>query len=125
MELFEVASRKKYRFPFRGMISVEDLWDLNMTQLDSIYKVLSKSVKTEKEEESLLTAKKCDEDLENMVEIVKRVFKVKKDEAEAAKNAREKAQKKERLLEILAKKQDESLNAKSEEELLKMIDELE
>ena len=125
MELFEVASRKKYRFPFRGMISVEDLWDLNMTQLDSVYKVLSKSVKTEKEEESLLTAKKGDEDLENMVEIVKRVFNVKKDEAEAAKNAHEKAKKKERLLEILAKKQDESLNAKSEEELLKMIDELE
>ena len=125
MELFEVASRKKYRFPFRGMISVEDLWDLNMTQLDSVYKVLSKSVKTEKEEESLLTVKEGNEDLENMVEIVKRVFKVKKDEAEAAKNAQEKAKKKERLLEILAKKQDESLNAKSEEELLKMLDELE
>ena len=36
MELFEIATRKKYRFPYKGLISVEDLWDLSMRELVAI-----------------------------------------------------------------------------------------
>ena len=32
--IFEYAVRNKVRFPFKGMISVEDLWDLSLTNLD-------------------------------------------------------------------------------------------
>lgn len=125
MNIFEIATRKKYRYPFRGSISTEDLWDLNMSQLDSVYKTLAKANKTEQEEESLLAEKKADEDLTNMIEIVKHIFNAKKEAQELAKSSAQKAKQKERLLEILAKKQDDSLNAKSEEEILKMIAELE
>ena len=124
MELFEIASKNKYRYPFRGMITTEDLWDLSMSQLDTIYKDLSKRRKTEQEEESLMTDKEVNSDLVNMIEIVKYVFSVKKDEVEREKNAAEKKRKKEKLLEILARKQDESLEEKSEEEILKMISDL-
>lgn len=34
--IFEAATRYKYRFPFKGMISVEDLWDLKLQDLDSV-----------------------------------------------------------------------------------------
>ena len=54
--LFELAVRKKYRFPFRGQISVEDLWDLSITNLDSVFKTLNKE-KKQSEEESLLSVK--------------------------------------------------------------------
>lgn len=124
MELFEIASKKKYRYAFRGTITTEDLWDLSMSQLDTIYKDLSKRRKTEQEEESLMTDKEVNSDLINMIEIVKHVFSVKKDEVEREKNAAEKKRKKEKLLEILARKQDESLEEKSEEEILKMISDL-
>ena len=36
--LFVMATRGKYRFPFKGQISVEDLWDLSVKNLDSIFK---------------------------------------------------------------------------------------
>ena len=124
MELFEISSKNKYRYAFRGMITTEDLWDLSMSQLDTIYKDLSKRRKTEQEEESLMTDKEVNSDLVNMIEIVKHVFSVKKDEVEREKNAAEKKKKKEKLLEILARKQDESLEEKSEEEILKMISDL-
>ena len=26
--LFEIATRKEYRFPYKGIINIEDVWDL-------------------------------------------------------------------------------------------------
>jgi len=45
MNLFEVATRANYQFPFRGMINVIDLWDLSLTNLDSVFKTLNAEVK--------------------------------------------------------------------------------
>ena len=50
VNIFEVATRSKMRFPFRGNISVEDLWDLSVNDLDSIFKTLNARVKQTKEE---------------------------------------------------------------------------
>ena len=124
MSMFEIATRKKYRFPFRGSITSEDLWDLSLTQLDTVYKTLSKEAKTEKEEESLMDGKKEDQDLLNKLDIVKHVFNVKKTEAEAEANAIEKKRQKERLLELIAQKQDAALADKSIEELTAMVENL-
>ena len=44
MELFKLAAKEKYRFPFRGNISVEDLFDLTTSQLDVVYKELKSQV---------------------------------------------------------------------------------
>ena len=51
--IFELASNMKFRFPYKGIISTEDLWDLNLDQLDAVYKILNKDVK-KSQEESLL-----------------------------------------------------------------------
>ena len=71
-----------------------------------------------------MDGKKEDQDLLNKLDIVKHVFNVKKTEAEAEANAIEKKRQKERLLELIAKKQDAALADKSVEELTAMVENL-
>lgn len=122
--LFETATREKYRFPYKGMISTEDLWDLSPTALDSIYKALNKTAK-DQGEESLMAENKPDATLSNMVEIVKHVFTVKQDEAKARRAEKENAEKRKRILEIIARKDDEAMMNMSTEDLKKMLDGME
>lgn len=124
--IFEFATRNKLRFPYKGSISVEDLWDLSQKQLNDVYKILKKELKLVSEEESLMSLGEEDPyiELNIKVEIVKHIFNVKKVEAQQREDAVIKAEKKQRILDILAKKQDDSLNNMSEEELIKMLGEL-
>lgn len=119
--IFEIATRKKYRFPYKGQITVEDLWDLSVEELDSIFKTLNAKNKVQKEESLLDSAEKKDITLETQIEIIKHIVSVKLGEAEAAKNRAAKKAEKEKLLAILANKQEEDLRGKSVEELQAMI----
>ena len=76
-KLFETATRNKMRFPFRGMISVEDLWDLSLTNLDSVFKTLNAEAKKSEEESLLETKSKENEELSNKIEIVKYIVNTK------------------------------------------------
>ena len=65
--IFEVATRRKYRFPYKGNISVEDIWDLPVTALDSIFKALNVKAKQAQEESLLKSKTKEDEDRKSVV----------------------------------------------------------
>lgn len=123
-KLFETATRNKMRFPFRGMISVEDLWDLSLTNLDSVFKTLNAEAKKSEEESLLETKSKENEELSNKIEIVKYIVNIKLEEKKARENARKSAEMKQRLLEIKAKRQDAALENMSDEDLDKMLSEL-
>lgn len=84
--LFESATRSKMRFPFKGMISVEDLWDLSLTNLDSVFKSLNAEVKKFEEESLLHTKSKEDEEISNKIEIVKYIVNVKLNEKKKREN---------------------------------------
>lgn len=122
--MFEFATRNKMRFPFKGMISVEDLWDLSVKELDSIFKTLNAQVKKSQEESLLTTKTKEDETLDTQIKIVKHIVEVKLAEADAAKQSKELKEKKQKIMEIIAAKQDESLHNMSVEDLQKMLDNL-
>jgi hypothetical protein len=116
-KMFELASRSKLRFSYRGLISTEDLWDLKPEALDEIYRATNAELK-EMSEDSLLEKRRTGtEVLELQVAIVRHVFEVKAAEVEARNDARERKAKKERILEIIAKKQDADLENKSLDEL--------
>lgn len=123
--MFEVATRTKMRFPFKGMISVEDLWDLSVQNLDKVFKALN-SQRKEAQEESLLNVKSSeDEVLDTQIAIVKYIFDVKLDEQVARVKAAENKEKKQKIMTLMAKKDDEAMENMSKEELQKLLDELE
>lgn len=123
-ELFINATRNNYQFPFRGMINVIDLWDLSLTNLDSVFKTLNAEAKKFEEESLLNTKSKEDEEISNKIEIVKYIVSVKLDEKKKREDAKKNAEMRQRLLEIKAKRQDAALENMSDEELDKALAEL-
>lgn len=120
-KMFETALRKKYRFEYKGVQSVEDLWDLSVENLDNIYKGLNALKKVENTD-SLLATKKVElTDLENKIEIVKHIVAVKLEEKQARLKASENKAKKEKILAMIASKNEEALQNKSVEELEAML----
>lgn len=124
MSIFEKATRGKMRFQFKGLVSVEDLWDLSVQDLDKIFKSLN-SQKKQTEEESLLNIKTdADTVLDIQIEIVKYIVSIKLEEENARLQLASQKQKKDKIIDILASKQDEDLKNKSVEELKDMLNEL-
>lgn len=123
-KMFETAVRTKMRFPFKGVVSAEDLWDLSVENLDSVYKTLNSELKKATEESLLNTKTKQDKELETKIEIIKYIVKVKQEEELLRLKAKERKEQRQKILEIMATKQDESLQNKSIEELTAMLNEL-
>lgn len=122
--MFEYATRNKVRFPFKGQISVEDLWDLRTDDLDTVFKTLNRQVK-QSEEESLLTTKTAeDTTLDIQIAIVKHIFDIKMQEANARLLDKERKAQKQKIMAILANKQEQELQNKSVDELQKMLEEI-
>ena len=117
MNLFEIATRGKYRFPYKGQIGVEYLWDLPVTELDGIFKAL-KAQEKKSDEEGLLSHKtSADTELDNKIEIVRYIFGVKMAEKAKREEAVKRKAEKEKLLEILSEKEDNALKSLSVDEL--------
>lgn len=129
MDNFEKASRLKLRFETaKGELWVEDLWDLplrgNGTSLNSLAKNLNRKLKDEGEEDFVSPSTRANEVLGLQFDLVKHVIEIRLAEAEAAAQVREKKEKKQKLLEIISRKQDAALEQTPVEDLEKMLAEL-
>ena len=131
MEMFAFATRKKFRFDtYKGQVTVEDLWDLPLTatngrpNLDDIAKELYKKMKDENEMSFVKPTSQVNKEfniIKTKFDIVKYIIDVKLAEAEAAKKAKETKARNQRILGLIAQKEDEALASKSKEELLAML----
>ena len=123
--IFEIATKTKIRFPFKGLINTEDLWELSVENLDSIFKTLNSQLKQVKEESLLNTKTKEDKELDVKIEIVKYIVSTKLAEKEAQSKAKAQKEQKQKIQEILFAKQNQELENKSVEELQAMLGQLE
>lgn len=128
--LFEKAVREKVRFDTpQGRIGVEELWDLPLTSktgkanLDDIARGLHNKIKAGADI-SFVTAVRTDTATQFEFDIVKHVIDVRLAENEAASKARENAEKKQRLLSLIAQKEDAALAETSLDDLRKMVEAL-
>lgn len=120
--LFIEASREKIRFSTtKGLLTVDDLWDLKLEDLNRLAKSLNKQVKESGEEDFIKTKSSADKKLELSFELVKYVIKVRLEEEEAKKLRKEKAQKRAQIRELIEKKAVENLEGKTIEELEKEL----
>lgn len=121
MKMFEIATRMKYRFTYKGQLSVEDLWDLSLEALDTIFKNLNKEIKASAEESLLNTKTKATEEIENKIEIIKYIVVAKQTEAKARLDAKAKREKLAKLYELKERAENKTLENMSVAEIENMI----
>jgi hypothetical protein len=128
INIFERASRLKLRFETpKGLLSAEDLWDLPLTSttgkanLDDVARSLHRQIKESETESFVVKPAKADEAAQIGFEVVKHVIEIRLAEAEEKRVLTENREKKQRILELISRKQDEALSAKSVEELQEMV----
>lgn len=119
--LFVMAARQKYRFPYKGMISVEDLWDLGPQALDGVFKELNAQLKRHGEESLLAAPSKEVAVIENKIEIIKFILNTKLQEQAAREQAHANAQQRQHIMEIIASKEEDALRRLSADELREML----
>lgn len=126
--LFEYATRNKLRFAsVRGALTVEQLWDVPLRSrddfnLNTVAKAANKEWKDISEESFVETGKTVEHTRREMaLEAVKHVIDVKIAEEAATIRRTENRIEKEKLLKILAEKQEGKLSELSEKELQKRI----
>lgn len=129
MEIFKKASKKKLRFNTnRGVLSVEQLWDLSkeIRHLVIVARNIAKKSSGEVNDSELsfldAPAKTKATDDELRFEILKDIYLTKKSAEEKAKKKAEVKASNKKLLELIARKQDETLEKKSIKELEKMLE---
>ena len=124
MNIFERAVREKARFNFKGLISVEDLWDLSLENLDSIWVALETDLEKLPRKSLLETSTKQRDEIEFKQEIIKHIVETKKTESAVAAQTKANAAKKQMVLEIIEQKKNEDLKSLSIDELTKLAESL-
>lgn len=124
--MFEKATRLKLRFnTVRGIVNVEDLWDLPLTgqvSLDELAVRLHNELRESAGQVSFVSPSSSDDSLLQLkFDVVKHILDVRVSERDARKVEADRASQKQKLLGILARKQDAELEGKTTEELSAMI----
>lgn len=130
--MFEKATRLKLRFDTKkGLLSTEDLWTLPLkstssqqVDLDEVAKAVHLELKESEEISFVAPVTASNSATQLKMDIVKHIIAVKLVERDAAQKLRETKEKKEKIMEAIARKQDESLANSSIEDLQRMLDTL-
>lgn len=115
--LFLEAAKKKYRFQTnKGLLTIEQLFELGKTELNDLYLSIESGIQKSKG----LLGRRGNTEIENKLEIVKEVFNCIVDDQKAEQNRLEKNRMKQVILEAADKKEvEELIDGKSAKQLRK------
>jgi len=123
--LFEQAARNKYRFgSSKGLITVEELWDMplqskNGFNLDTV--AVSLQDQRDKTGKSFVTRSTENSEFKAKLDIVVHIIETKIAEANAKDQDKANKEKKQKLMSILADKEDEGLRNMTPEQIKKEL----
>ncbi|WDS51122.1 hypothetical protein SeF3a_039 [Salmonella phage SeF3a] len=122
--MFDQATRLKLRFNSnKGLLSVEQVWDLNLNALNELAKDLSRQVKeAASDEEDFIGVKSAvDSQLQLRFDIVNAIIGVKLKERDESATAAERKANNQAIMELIQRKKQQELEGLSVEELEKLL----
>lgn len=127
-EMFQAASRLKIRFDSpKGQLTIEDLWDIPLTSntgkanCDDIARNLFRQLKSDDAVSFVETDRKSDPTIQLKFDIVKFVIDTRVVENKAEAVAKENREKRQRLMQIIADKENKNLLDSSLDDLRQML----
>lgn len=122
MENFKQATKEKLRFQTsKGLLSTEQLWDLSLTDLDQLAVSLQEQYEESGKKSFLVKRSVKDKTTKLKFDVVLDVLQTKSEELEEAKQKAEDKKHNEKILQLIAEKQDESLKGKTIKQLEAML----
>ena len=122
MENFKLASQQKLRFQSnKGLLSVEQLWDLSLEDLDTLAISLETEHKESGKKSFLVKTSAKNKITKLRFDVVLDVLNTKVEEIQAAQEATEIKEHNKKIIALIAEKKDEVLKGKSINQLEAML----
>lgn len=122
MKNYKLITRLKLRFPTaKGCLSVEQLWDLSLEELDKVVVSLEDNYNKSSEKSYIVKASEKDAETKLMFDVALDILQTKMEEKNEQKRSYEIKKHNEKILELIDKKKDEELSNLSIDDLTKLI----
>ena len=120
--MYKQASKEKLRIQTnKGLLSVEQLWDLSLTELDTLAVNLEAAYKESGKKSFLVTKSVKDKTTKLLFDIVLDILTTKVEESELAREAKDNKEHNQKILNLIVEKKEGDLKEKSVKELEKML----
>lgn len=120
--MYKQASKQKLRVSTsKGNLSVEQLWDLSLSDLDELAVSLEKAYNESSNKSFLVKKTAKNKNVKLMFDIVLDILTTKVEENEVLTQSRENKEHNQKILDLIASKKDEELKSKSVKDLEKLL----
>lgn len=121
MDIFKYAVKKKLRFNYKGVCTIEDLYDIPLDALDKMYGALKKEQKNFGVDSLLNKKTLAEKETAIKIEIIESIVKDRLADIERATKAEQTRARNRKIAEIIADKEDAALHDMSVEDLKAML----
>lgn len=121
MDVFKYAVKNKLRFNYKGLCTIEDLYDIPLNDLDSMYGELKRQQKNFGTDSLLNKKSSMEKEVAIKIEIVESIVRDRLADKEKATKAQETRERNRRIAEIIADKEDAALHDMSLDDLKAML----
>lgn len=124
MDIFKQASKERLRFQTsRGELTTEQLWDLNVNELDALAVSLEEQHEQSGKKSFLTKRSAKDRTTKLRFDVVIEILSTKVEDDKINSEKLDKKARNQKIMDLIAKKKDEDMEGKSLEELTALLEE--